>query len=126
MGLTSADLNSDLFVFEVEMYLSAIKNMYCPYVQLFGQSNIFSAMDGYGDYSGAPGAAGWEMAPSVGATFEYPNGGKLFLRTPPVKIPPGTTTINSGIYFGFNASGGADTAQADILLTYMAIRKVNQ
>lgn len=129
MGITSDQLNNDLFEFSVSLRISAIANMYCPSIQLFGNSGILSSYDGYGSYSGAQtgggGSAGYELMPSNGGFFDYPNDGHFQLKTTPCKLPNGYTTVNTALYFNFNASGGAGSATADIEIFNINLQKAN-
>lgn len=123
-GIPTTDLENKFFTLEVELEISGYANIYPPFIQLFGQSAIASYYDGWGTYSGGTFlAAGYEMLPIThplawGATQ------KMVLRTVPAQLPFGITSVNSAIYFGFNASGAADSATATIKLNRIEWKKV--
>lgn len=129
MGITTDQLNNDLFKFVVALRVSAIANMYCPSIQLFGNSGILYVYDGYGSYSGPTvgggGLAGYELMPSSGGFFDYPNDDHMLLETTPCKLPNGYTTVNTALYFNFNAAGGAGSATADIEIFNINLQRAN-
>lgn len=107
MGIPNSDLGVVPYSLEVDMQISGISFAMTPYIQLFSQAGILACSDGTGQYSGAPGAVGWEMMPSSGGFFPYPNNGRYVWKTPKAVLPAGVTSLNAGIFFPFNATTAA-------------------
>jgi len=123
-GVPNSDLENKFYTLEVELEMSNYANMYPPYIQLFGQSSITINLDGAGTYSAFPYfAAGYEMLPST-HELAWPAGRKMVLRTAPVQLPFGTTSLNTAIYFGWNASGAADSATGTIKINRIELKPV--
>lgn len=107
MAIPNSDLGVVPYQLAVEMQLSGISNANTPYIQLFGQSGILTSSDGFGLYSFNNGQAGYEMMPSSGGFFPYPNNGRYTWVTPKTLLPVGITSLNAGIFFNFNVAAAA-------------------
>lgn len=117
-SVNADEIANKYYTLEVEMEVSAASNMYMPFIKLFGQSNIHEVHDGFGNYSTQ--AAGLEIMPSNGGMLSLPNDGRMILRTQPMQFPVGYTTVNAGIYFGFNAT---TTATGLVKINHINLRK---
>lgn len=123
-GIAASDFENKFYVLEVELEISNYANMYPPYISLFGQSAIFTVYDGWGANSGAVGfGSGYELLPTT-HELAWPAGKKMVLKTTPIQIPNGTTSLNSALYLNWNASGAADTATGTIKINSIILKPV--
>jgi len=125
LGLTSADFGNTYVYLESEVEVSALQNCHYLYALLIDTTSNFQTGVGNTLISGFTGSIN-NMLFTAGETIDWPNDGKVLLRSEPILLPSWFTTstsLNLLQYIAFDASGAAGTATATLKQNYFAVKR---
>lgn len=127
-GILASDINTSAFYAECELEISSVANLNQLQVDFFAtgiagtQNGSISGMCQLGTLNAT---TAYGHMNSNGEMLPIPANGKFFIRTQPLIISSAITSqsLAPHILLGFDASGAAASATAQVKLNYLAIKK---
>lgn len=125
-GIPASDYGVGQYYIEAEIEISNVANFVQVSAEIFDNGTPFYRNQA-GLYVNNGTSTNLTMMASAGEMLAIPNGGKMYLRSPPAPIPASGlfTSFYPHLQFAFNAGGAAGSATATIKLNWWAIRRAN-